>query len=316
MRQDWIGRQGETYADFVQSAAADEKIFATFRRQPVYRSIVETLTEDEGATYLRAIDDAGVKALCLASARADRVGSPRTHLYEGVPLSPTTLRYGKVLCDLRNFFPHFHRMTDIVEIGIGYGGLARLVCEYRAQAPTALERYLGIDLAPVVLLARRYLDACASAPQATLVDSDRIPAARWDLAISNYAFSELGKAAQEDYLARVLDRASAGYLTMNTGLWGGEAFGHDCLTAEDLLRRLPNAALVADRPEVATENYIVVFGAHGLGAGVPLVNLRKRSRELGAEREARRARRRSLRGIWERFVGSLARRRGGGSPLQ
>lgn len=317
MRQDWIGRQGETYSDFVRRAAAHETIFATFRRRPVYRSIVETLTAEEGAAYLSAIDDAGVRALCLASARADRVGAPRTHLYDGVPLSPTTLRYGKVLCDLRNFFPQFHRMTDIVEIGIGYGGLARLVCEYRAQASTALERYVGIDLAPVVALARRYLDACASAPQATLVDSDRIPAVGWDLAISNYAFSELGKAVQEDYLARVLDRASAGYLTMNTGLWGGEAFGHDCFTAEDLLRRLPNAALVADRPEVATENYIVVFGAHGLGAGVPLADLRERSRALIAARAARRARRRSLQGILERIVGAIVHPRGGnGSPLQ
>lgn len=289
MQNGWIGKQGESYSDFVLNAATNEKTFAAFRRQPIYRSIVETLSAEEGAAYLSMIDDPSVRALCLASAPADRVGDPQTHPYDGVLLSPTTLRYGKVLCDLRNFFPQFHRMTDIVEIGVGYGGLARLVSEYRNQSRAALNRYIGVDLRPVALLARRYLETCGSGANVTFVASEDLPATKCDLVISNYAFSELGKAVQEDYLARVVGLASSGYLTMNSGLWGAEAFGHDCFTVEELLQRLPNAVLAYDRPDIATANYIIVFGEHELGEGVPLADIRLHSRELIAEREARRA---------------------------
>lgn len=300
MLNHWVGRKGESYTDFVQDAAVNDTAFATFRRQPVYRSIVETLTAEQGAAYLDRIDDALVRRLCLSSADADRVGGAQTFLYDGVPLAPTTLRYGKVLCDLSRCFPRFGSFRRIAEIGIGYGGLARLVWEHHRAAGTALETYVGIDLAPVARLAQRYLDASARGTRVTFVGSDEAPRADWDLVVSNYAFSEFSNELQEDYLSRVVERATSGYLTMNSGLWSDEAFGHECLTVEALLHRLPNAVLMPDAPETATENYIVVFGEHGLGAGTPLVDIRQRSRALIAARAARRAERKSLRGLLRR----------------
>ena len=306
MGNGWLGRKGDSYTDFVLDAAVDERVFATFRRQPVYRSIVETLSAEQGAEFLSAIDDPLVRRLCLASAAADCVGGPTTFPYEGVALSPTTLRYGKVLCDLQRFFPKYPRMRRIVEIGVGYGGLARLVWEHHLLAETMLETYVGIDLAPVAMLARRYMDLCTSGNNVIFLASEDTAVEDWDLVISNYAFSELDRTLQESYLARVLENASAGYLTMNTGLWSGTAFGHACFTVEELLERLPNAVLAPDRPESATSNYILAFGDHALGAGTPLEEIRAGSSRLIAEREARRAERRSLRGLFRRATSGIA----------
>jgi putative sugar O-methyltransferase len=302
MFETWVGDKGAQYADFVARAASDARVFSTFRRQSIYKSIVETLDGQEGKQFLDVIADERVRQICLASEAADRIGAPHTFRYEGAMLAPTTLRYGKVLCDLLSAFPHFLKLKSMAEIGIGYGGQARIISEYCAAMPGELETYTCIDLAPVLELARRYLDNFHLLPQMRFCTRIEIPQqSRFDLAISNYAFSELDRTLQENYLRGVLLKSRSGYLTMNTGLWNGEAFGHACMRVEELLETLPNAVLMADEPASATSNYIIIFGEHE-AAGMPLAEIRQRSEELIAARQAKRAARKSLKGIIKRVA--------------
>lgn len=283
MLKEWGHDKAGDYVAFIWRAVMQPELFATFRADPRYRAVVETLWPETGAQYLELIADAAVRRLCLESEAADAVGGPVRHAYEGAMLAPTTLRYGKVLADLVRLFPHFAAIEAMVEIGIGHGGQARIIAEYAARTPTALKDYTLLDLLPVLHLARGYLEHFALRPRFRYRSKSELAAdARWGLAVSNYAFSELARPLQEEYLTRVLLRAEAGYLTMNSGLWRGEWRGQPCLEAETLLARLPNAALLFEEPLTAPDNYLLVFGRHGAGPGLGLAELRSRARERAA----------------------------------
>jgi hypothetical protein len=288
MLRQWGHDKSGDYAAFAWEAVTNPRVFQSFRRDPRYTAVVETLWLETGQAYLDRIDDADVRALCLQSAAADAIGGPVTHLYEGVALAPTTLRYGKVLADLIALVPHFPVLEDIVEIGVGHGGQARLVAEYAAGGGLRLKTYTCLDLAPVLLLARQYLEHFRLDLRfrfASKLELGRDE--RWQLAISNYAFSEFDRALQEEYLERVLLRAEAGYLTMNSGLTEAAWKNHACFTAEELCRLLPNAALIDEDPPSAPGNYRLVFGRHA-AKGVPLADLRARAAAHPVQKKERR----------------------------
>jgi hypothetical protein len=279
MQRNWTYDDGGDYVHFIWRAAMDAKVFATFRRDPRYVAVVETLQPEIGRICLDLIVDPIVRQVCLEAGTADTIGGAITHPYDGVRLAPTTLRYGKILCDLIRLFPQFGLIEHIVEIGIGHGGQARMIAEYAARAAKSLKCYTCLDLLPVLHLTRQYLEHFALRPQFRFLSKLELPVdGHCDLAISNYAFSELSRSLQENYLDRVLLHAEAGYLTMNSGLWRGELQGCECLPVEMLLAKLPNAALLFEEPLTAPDNYVIVFGQHGAGGGASLDDVRSRAR--------------------------------------
>jgi len=260
---DWIGGRGSRYYDFVWRAVTDGQVFRTFRSHPDYRRILEHVSQRAGFAYLAAITDPLVYEICLTSEYADVVGLPEVFLYDNRRLSPTTLRYAKVLNDLVTLFPAFSTFDAIVEIGIGYGGQARLIAEFAARANCRLQTYTLVDILPVIHLSRLYLEHFNLIPglsyetKSTLRRTDT-----WNLVISNYAFSEFNYKLQEEYLSKILRRTPHGYLTMNSGLSERNEWGERCFTAEELIQILPNAVMLREEPRTGPNNYIIVYGGH------------------------------------------------------
>lgn len=131
--------------------------------------------------------------------------------HDGVRISPSTLRYAKVLADLCEHFGDLNSLK-ICEIGVGYGGQARLALSKFPKIHT----YSFVDLASVLKLTRKYLshfpDITAKLEFLTL---DKLPEQSYDLVISNYAFSELNRDIQELYAAKIIRHAKHGYITYN-----------------------------------------------------------------------------------------------------
>ena len=150
--------RGLSYLDFVWQAVTTASGFATFRRHPSYTPVLEHVPDYWGHDYLALITDPLIREICLDSEYADTVGSPVVADYHGRKISPTTLRYGKVLQDLVNGFPNLHTMHSIVEIGVGYGGQARMISEYMRRKGGRLQTYTLIDVLPVLQLSRMYLE--------------------------------------------------------------------------------------------------------------------------------------------------------------
>jgi hypothetical protein len=214
------------YVAFVETATRDFRVFSRFKTHPIYQSILEHVTKSAGEKFMAVIqrDSPDFIEQIEKFKINDLVGSPIMHSYPAVGLiSPTTLRYVKVASDLRKYFGSGIG-NKLVEIGVGYGGQL-LVLD---QVFRGIEYHL-YDLPPVLELASKYLEAHilnCSYRKCTLNQNSGNE--RYDLGISNYAFSELPSRLQRKYIEKILSRASRGYLTMNSGL-------PDCTFSRDKL---------------------------------------------------------------------------------
>src|SRR5437867_3383634 len=121
----------QAYPQLCLQASRDEHVFADFRRNPVYNEILEHVSEQQGKEYLDLIArDADLRHAIDRFKLNDSYGNPRTYAYASIgTISPSTLRYVKVLADLKAHFKSLDGL-DICEIGVGYGGQCRIINAY------------------------------------------------------------------------------------------------------------------------------------------------------------------------------------------
>jgi hypothetical protein len=250
------------YAAFCEQAASSAKAFGSFRRHPHYVPILEHVTKEKGAEYLDAIKSLspGMLSEIEAFKINDTVGNPIVHEYPTAGrIGPTTLRYIKVAADLQRYFGG-HSIRRIAEVGVGYGG--QLLVTDRIMA---FDKWHLFDLPPVLKLASRYLESHILNGAYELHTLNQVDGGeKYDLVVSNYAFSELPSALQEAYVRKVLANASRGYLTMNSGRQGC-AFQGNHLSLERLRELLPSFEVVDEVPLTAQSNYVVIWGHRNPG---------------------------------------------------
>ena len=279
MLSKWVDGASAGYHNTVWRAVVDTEARAVFRRDESYTNILG-VADFFGRRYLELINDDAILTLLAQSEAADRIGGPITHDFGGRQLSPNTVRYGKVLQDFTQLFPGYSSFQSIAEIGIGYGGQARMVSEHARMHATALRSYTLVDILPVCLLAQSYLDHFRMHPRCEYLTKSQLPRdGRWDFIVSNYAFSEFDADLEREYLDLVVARSRSGYLTMNSGLSDSGQWAQPVMPVEALLAELPNAVLLSEDPVVYPSNYIIVFGEHAAGNGVSLDEMRERERK-------------------------------------
>lgn len=251
------------YLASVRRALSSYRHFANFKRDKDYVSVLEHVTEEQGAAYLKILrdrDDGIFDAAKDTLLQTDAVGNPKKFDYgTGTPLSSTTLRYLKVASDLKILFGNLAD-KKLVEIGGGYGGQA-LVCDTLFKT----REYHVFDLPDVTRLVAMYLESFllngAFAPRTINTANPE----DYDLAISNYAWSELPRAVQEVYIRKVLSRSARGYLTMNSGRTDHASRADEKFTLDELKDLLPPFEIYEEVPLTSPHNYIIVWG-HQAGA--------------------------------------------------
>jgi len=244
------------YPEFVRRAAQDARIFANFKRNPTYREVLEHVNHEQGAQYLEQIQKKWPELINDIEKFKinDKVGDPIRTIYPHVgEISPTTLRYLKVACDLRDLFGELTAFK-VVEIGGGYGGQFLLT-----DRIWQLSSWTVFDLDPVLQLISRYLEChlINSVYKPTTLNRFDSHDAKFDLAISNYAFSELPKALQIKYITKILCKAKRGYMTMNSVKIAGDGQN---ITIEELRFHFPDLLILDEEPLTSVGNYIVVWG--------------------------------------------------------
>ena len=239
-------------------ASKDENIFSTFKSNPIYRYVLEHVTEEQGREYLDVISEYNPFNAqdWQEFAKNDMYGSPRMYTYDlcgmNTAVSPTTIRYAKVLCDILNRF-NAGEIKSIAEIGIGYGGQCRII---RTKLPDV--HYTLIDLPEVIGLAEKYLTRYEdSRENIRYVDGVHLYLNDdYDLVISNYAFSELRREVQDMYLDKVILRSKRGYITWNS--LALNAFGG--YSVDELLNKIPGSVRIDERPLTNPDNCIIIWG--------------------------------------------------------
>ena len=211
------GRQIKAkYLQFCEEAVKNDNIFSSFKRNQAYTTIAEHCPanlalayydkmKSENSVLLESIEDLREK---------EKHGNPLVMNREPF-VSTSTIRYLKVADDLRLLFGNTKGFS-IVEIGGAYGGQATVI-----ESSMGFKKYIDFDLAWPAKLAKKYCILNGVANFSSFSPSrilEKLSAPRYDLVISNYAFSECDEETQDFYIKEVFSKCDRGYITVNGSL--------------------------------------------------------------------------------------------------
>jgi hypothetical protein len=209
-----------------------------FRRFKPVTNVVETVGLSDARFYTERIMEWGGEF--LEDARVETIDDwgnpircPRCLIGTKRAYSPTTLRYLATALWLkraRNITPD----TRIVEIGVGYGGLAAM------NAVVSGARTILVDLPQVVQTAMKMLGESALEGYGLAITDNSI--SRTNLIISNYAFTELSSDLQDIYLEQYLRHADHGVIISNASVFASTIQGR---CDEELVKWLNASAIPA-----------------------------------------------------------------------
>jgi hypothetical protein len=242
----------QIYPQVCLDAANNYRCFNKFRRNPVYNEILEHVSEQQGSLYLDVIrQQPELLANIDLFRQNDLHGNPRICHYADVgAISPSTLRYVKVLGDLASLFTTLDGL-NIGEIGVGYGGQCRVI-----SAQFLPSSYHLVDIKPALLLAQRYLDQYAIRSTLSYLTMNELPKTTYDMIISNYAFTELPRAIQDIYLEKMILNSQRGYITYNDI----NPSRFRSYKKHELLAMLPGSHILDEVPLTHPNNCIIVWG--------------------------------------------------------
>ena len=250
------------YVRSINSFLISQKKFNNFKNDPFYQSILEHASKKDGKKYLDIVLNQSpeiIESNLELFLQNDEIGNPVTYSYESYgKISPSTLRYIKVASDIKTLFGESIG-RKIVEIGGGYGGQALIL--------DSLFNFQSIkifDLHIVCNLITKYLEHFTLRNSYSVSSLNEASQEEYDLAISNYAFSELPRNIQLKYIEKVLQNSKRGYLTMNSGRTGDHAekgkINPNRLRLNELEKLLPDFEVFDEVPLTSEHNYLIVWG--------------------------------------------------------
>jgi len=243
------------YRQICLLAANNEQDFNIFKQNPSYIEILEHCSYEQGLVYKEYIDQnlSDINSFLEKFKQNDTLGSPTKYQYENIGLiSASTLRYIKVLTDLKKLFDSLDNFS-IVEIGVGYGGQCKIISDYYN-----LSNYSLIDLDEPLALTNKYL-SLLNVKNFNIVNFDKIDNSQiYDLVISNYAFTEISREIQLQYIQNVIYKSKHGYITCN---FISQHFNIDSLSLEELIEILSvkfNVQKMQEYP-LTFENNVILY---------------------------------------------------------
>lgn len=251
------------YTSFVASTVVSKKKQSKFRRDYRYRLILEHVDFHLGYEYLRLLRTPTLNSYRenVPLINLSKVGSPRVFYYPNLGwVSPTIIRYLYVNQRIQDLFGE-RSFQKVAEIGIGFGGQFAI-----SSKSLNVDEFSMYDLPAVLDLAEKTLEN-AQLLSSKFVKKSVSPVQPeiYDLVISNYAFSELPKTIQLDYIKKVLETSRRGYITMNSGRsdFSGRSVGK--MSLQEIIELLPPCEVLEEVPKTGPDNYILVWGHLNVG---------------------------------------------------
>lgn len=244
----------QAYPQVCIQASNDYRFFNSFRRNAIYNKVLEHVSEKQGSEYLQLISrDSEILASINDFKLNDSYGNPRMYAYPHIGMiSPSTLRYVKVLADIKRLF-HTANSLNICEIGVGYGGQCRVINAYYKPAT-----YCLVDIQPALALAQRYLDNYILHSKLTYKTMNELGRRDYNLVLSNYAFTELPRTIQDVYMNKVILNSERGYITYNE-ITPRE---FNSYKSDELVAMIPGSKVLNEEPLTHPKNCLIVWGAN------------------------------------------------------
>jgi len=246
-----------TLSDYIKvckDALGNDLVFTNFKNSFNYTKVLEHVHAGFGAEYLERIvkDSPELLEHLPKFITNDSIGNPKQYYYKEIDMkiSPTTLRYIKVLGDLQNIFGSLNG-KDIIEIGGGYGGQCKII--YDVCTPKS---YTIVDLPDVLALTRKYLKKFGIKNVILKTAEDQFEDT-YDICISNYAFTEVNKEYRDLYAKKVISHSSKGYITCN--FIKVEGFPGDQVTRSEIKKLQKTGVFIPEVPITGIGNIIYIW---------------------------------------------------------
>ncbi len=241
-----------TYLTLCGLAASDDKVFKSFRSAKVMIQVLDHVSKEQGEGYISEIlkltkwDTNFTKII----EKLDEHGKPyKFHFKPYGKFSPTLLRYLKVNFDLIKYFGPIDGY-NLSEIGGGFGGQASLI-----NLMNSISSYTLYDLVPVLDLTKKFIESNKIPGNFNFNDGTDPKIIKSDLIISNYAFSELSRSMQDQYINNVILNSPRGYITWNPLSWR-DLGGYQ---SAELIKLIPNSKIFPEKPLTYNGNVVIVW---------------------------------------------------------
>jgi hypothetical protein len=244
------------YPEICLKASQNDEVFNIFKTIPEYTQILEHTSVEFGQNYIDIIKRDNPYLLnedCIKKFKTNDIyGGSKLHDYGEFKISPSTLRYIKVLSDLIKIFGDLNNFK-IAEIGGGYGGQCKIINDY-----FNIKDYHIMDIPEANSLTEKYLNTLG-VNNFRNSSIENIKAEKYDLIISNYAYTELDRELMDFYKLNVIDGADNGYITCNFIIDFAAGGQFDTYSKNELINLKPNTEIISEEPLTAPTNFVLVW---------------------------------------------------------
>lgn len=245
--KEWVAPENiaDDYIQFVNEALTNESLFAGFKSNSRWNSIVGVSDNWQAPYFYDEIKNHPSIFSKLNDLYVnDTIGNPRPSSinHEGHLFSSHTLRHGQTLCYLLDHFGDLNGKV-ISEFGIGCG----LQCSCCYIIWPDIKDYYLIDLPPVQKFAQKYLKK-VGVEKSNISDAPANP----DLFIAEYSISEFRGKVLHDYTKRYIMGAQHFFIRSN--LWD-ETEKRDWYL---LLREEFDLTILPENPETRWPNTVII----------------------------------------------------------
>ena len=223
----------DKYLRVCKLASCRADVFSNFKRNRYYCGILEHVSKTLGDKYANKLIENYFEYLKLLNWEAirenDKYGNPLKEDYtiffrsffnaDNYKFSPSTLRYIYTGLQILSDFvsKNSKKEIDIIEIGCGYGGQAKVLYDLAPLFDITIKTYTACDLTEASLLQKRFLNN---------FNIDFIPiqyenlknhsTTEYDLCISNYCLGEIIEDIQNEYIEAIVKHCTNVFIIWNT----------------------------------------------------------------------------------------------------
>ena len=193
----------------------DESLFSNFKRNNIFCQIIGNDVRDVKICNIlyNRVKSSPLFGDIEKYKTNDIYGNPIKYRYDDIgEISPGTLYFMDVLNDIINKFGNLNEF-NVLEIGSGYGGQAKIILDYGCKGYTCLDVKEPLSLCEKYLNLFNY-DNVTYIPTEE-IDSINFETKSYDLVISNWCLSEFNKEGIEFYITNIIQHVKKGYFLMN-----------------------------------------------------------------------------------------------------
>lgn len=254
------------YVEFIKNISIDNIDNFNFKNNTFYNSILEHVTNEQGQEYLNLIKENFsyiTKEQILEYLNInDKYGFPKKVTFkfkdeQDIIGSATSIRYIYHALLILSYYEKTN-LSEMVEVGCGYGGLFLAICFFSNNFNVKINKYFFVDLPEVCNLIQCYLKInnkhinidyqihYSDTFGNNIIENNLF-------FISNYCFTEIDTVLREEYIKYLIPKCKQGFIIWQT------IFGYEIEKSHKLFEI---KSIIEETPQTSNnthKNYFVYF---------------------------------------------------------